>query len=204
MMILPKATAVIALACTGTALCAGPPGKPAGQSSNTGSALIAAATRLQFPNLSTETCPASVSCQDVGAQEKLMLELINADRVDPGNKAETRGRAHPLKWDPRLARAALTHSQDMVARHYFSHVDPKGLSPVERFYYAGVQWTAMGENIAKDPTAVRAEEDFMSEPRFKRNHRANILDSKFNYVGIGIARGPDGLLYVTQDFAQEP
>ena len=203
-MILPKASAVVALACAGTALCAGPAGKPAGKPSNASSSLIAAAPRRPFPNVAAETCPASVSCQDIRPQEKLMLELINADREDPGNKAETRGRAHPLKWDPRLGRAALAHSQDMAARHYFSHVDPKGLSPVERFYYAGVQWTAMGENIAKDPTAMRAEQDFMSEPRFKSNHRANILDSKFNRVGIGIARGPDGLLYVTQDFAQEP
>ncbi|MGH9356476.1 MAG: CAP domain-containing protein [Terriglobia bacterium] len=203
-MILSKATAVVALACAGTALCARPPGKPAAKPSNTGSGLMAAASRLQFPNISTGTCPARLTCQDIESQEKLMLQLINADRIDPGNRAETRGCAHPLTWDPRLARAALAHSQEMAARHYFSHVDPNGQSPIERFYYAGIQWTAMGENIAKDPTAKGAEENFMSEPHFKRNHRANILDSKFNRIGIGIARGPDGILYITQDFAQEP
>lgn len=133
-----------------------------------------------------------------------MLELINADRINPANDPETGGRARPLKWDPKLAQAALVHSEDMAARHYFSHIDPNGQSPVERFYYAGIRWTSMGENIAKDPTVVRAEEAFMSEPRFQPNHRANILSPKFNHVGIGIVRGPDGLLYVTQDFAKEP
>ena len=199
-----KATAVLALALSGTALFAGPPAKPSAQTSTARSALIAAAPRLQLPLFSAADCPGNISCQGMGSRERQMLELINADRTNPANDAETGGRAHPLKWDPKLAQAALAHSEDMATRHYFSHIDPGGQSPVERFYRVGIQWTAMGENIAKDPTVVSAEEAFMSEPRFQPNHRANILSPKFNHVGIGIVRGPDGLLYVTQDFAQEP
>ena len=142
--------------------------------------------------------------REIGSGEKQMLEMINAARSDPANSAETKGRACPLRWDPRLARAALAHSQEMAARHYFGHIDPGGDSPVERIYHAGVQWTALGENIGRGASALTEEANFMSEPPFQPNHRANILSAKFNCVGIGFARGADGLLYVTQDFAQEP
>lgn len=202
-----KVTAVMALVFTGAALYAAPAGKPAARTSNTHSAhsvLIAAAPKLETPDFPAGGCPNSTSCQGIGSREKQMLELINAARIDPANNAETGGRAQPLKWDPKLAQAAIAHSQDMAGQHYFSHIDPNGQSPVERIYQTGVRWVALGENIAKNPSAARAEETFMSEPRFQRNHRANILESKFNCVGIGIVRGPDGLFYVTQDFAEEP
>ncbi len=133
-----------------------------------------------------------------------MLDLINVDRADPANRAETQGQAMPLKWDHKLAVAALEHSNDMAAHHYFSHFTLAGESPVGRFYEAGVQWRAMAENIAKNRSVEQAQAAFMSEPRFKPNHRGNILNPEFNYVGIGIVHGADGFLYITQDFAKEP
>ncbi|MGH9327909.1 MAG: CAP domain-containing protein [Terriglobia bacterium] len=162
--------------------------------------LMASAPAPQFP-LASER--AGSDCQDLSALAEQMLAFVNADRLDPANQAETGGHALPLKWDPRLAQVALAHAQDMIARHYFSHYDPGGQSPVERFYRVGIQWRSMGENIAKNATVASAEAAFMNEPRFQPNHRGNILNQKFNYVGIGIARGPDGSLYITQDFAKE-
>lgn len=162
--------------------------------------LVASAPAPQFPLASEAACS---NCQGLSAMTEQMLVLVNADRLDPANQAETGGHALPLKWDPRLAQVALAHSQDMAARHYFSHYDPQGLSPVERFYHAGIQWRSMGENIAKNSTVAGAEVSFMNEPRFQPNHRGNILNGEFNYIGIGIARGPDGLLFITQDFAKE-
>jgi uncharacterized protein YkwD len=49
---------------------------------------------------------------------------------------------------------------------------------------------------------VQAETLFMNEPKFERNHRGNILNPNYTHVGIGIARGPDGSLYITQEFVQ--
>src|SRR5579875_91641 len=156
-----------------------------------------------FPLLGTPGCLGQSPCQGFDVLEKQMLELLNLDRLNPANRAETGGHALPLQWDPKLAQVALAHSRDMAMHHYFSHVDPNGESPVERFYKVGIQWRSMGENIAKNETIVRAESAFMNEPRFQPNHRGNILNPQFNRVGIGVARGADGLLYVTQDFAQE-
>lgn len=165
--------------------------------------LMAAAAPLEFGSLASAICTEGAACEEMALLEKQMVELINADRLNPANEPETGGRARPLKWDPKLAAAAMIHSASMARRNYFSHVDPDGESPVERFYRAGIQWRSMGENIARDSSVVRAESSFMNEPHFQPNHRGNILNPKFNYVGIGIMRGADGSIYVTQDFAEE-
>jgi len=47
-----------------------------------------------------------------------------------------------------------------------------------------------------------AESLFMNEPKFQHNHRGNILNPSYTHVGIGIVTGPDGSLYITQDFAE--
>jgi uncharacterized protein YkwD len=62
----------------------------------------------------------------------------------------------------------------------------------------------VGENIAIYTSVARAEAAFMNEPRFAKNHRANILSPDFTDGGIGIATGPDGRLYITQDFYAAP
>ena len=61
-------------------------------------------------------------------------------------------------------------------------------------------WQAVGENIAIAASAANAQSAFMNEPRFTQNHRGNILSAAFTEVGIGIVQGPDGRLYITQDF----
>lgn len=132
-----------------------------------------------------------------------MLSLINRDRLAPAYVAETKGEAQPLRWDPRLAAIALAHSEDMIRAHYFSHVEPDNESPVERFYKAGIQWRSMGENIGIGASVAAAQAAFMSEPPAQPNHRGNILNAGFNYVGVGVAQAPDGRVYITQDFAQE-
>lgn len=165
--------------------------------------LVAAATIPQFPLLNKAGCEDGSACSGLTVLAKGMLRLVDADRLNPANVRETDGRALPLKWDPRLAEAALEHSEDMAAHHYFSHYAPNGNSPVERITRTGVQWRSIGENIAKNFTVAAAEAAFMNEPRFEPNHRGNILNAKFNAIGIGIVRGSDGMIYVTQDFAQE-
>jgi uncharacterized protein YkwD len=42
----------------------------------------------------------------------------------------------------------------------------------------------------------------MSEAKFQENHRGNIVNKTFTSVGIGIAVGPDGALYITEEFVQ--
>jgi uncharacterized protein YkwD len=134
--------------------------------------------------------------------EKQTLELINRDRAAPQYQNETRGRARPLLWDDRLAAVARAHSEEMARDGYFGHEAADGASPAARMSLAGIPWTHVGENIASCQSIGQAESTFMDEPKFERNHRWNILNPDYTRVGIGIARGPDGMLYITEDFAQ--
>jgi uncharacterized protein YkwD len=136
--------------------------------------------------------------------EVQMLDLVNHDRTDPSTVQETKGRARPLQWDGRLAEVARLHSEEMAHEGFFGHQGMDGSAPSNRVSRAGIQWRSTGENIAKCRDVAEAEAIFMDEPKFQQNHRGNILNPAFTHIGVGIARGPDGMLYITQEFAQEP
>ena len=136
--------------------------------------------------------------------EVQMLDLVNHDRVDPTTQQETKGRARPLQWDGRLAEVARLHSEEMAHEGFFGHEGMDGSQPSNRVSEAGIQWRSTGENIAKCRDVAEAEAMFMDEPKYQQNHRGNILNSAYTHIGVGIARGPDGTLYITQEFAQEP
>jgi uncharacterized protein YkwD len=138
------------------------------------------------------------------ALEHQMYDLINRDRLDPANTAETGGRAQALRWNATLAAAARAHSRDMLQQRFFAHVDREGRSPGTRVKAAGIEWQAVGENIAIYEKVSSAQAAFMNEPRFGHNHRSNVLDPKYTDVGVGIVEAPDGRYYITQEFVETP
>lgn len=127
-----------------------------------------------------------------------MFELINRDRLNSANGVHLR----PLHWNARLAAIARAHSLDMIRQGYFGHVAPDGQSVIDRLNAARIAWQAEGENIAIAPSVSQAEREFMNEPRFQHNHRWNILNPNYTDVGVGVAKGPHGEYYVTQDFTE--
>jgi uncharacterized protein YkwD len=153
------------------------------------------------PNVEASTC---IPESTVAAEESeiLMWQLINRDRLDANCAEETKGRARPLQWDARLAAVARAHSEEMARNHFFAHTGIDGSEPSMRVSRAGIQWRATGENIAKVDTVAGAEAAFMNEPKFQPNHRGNILNPDYTHVGVGVARGANGMLYITQEFAQ--
>jgi uncharacterized protein YkwD len=92
----------------------------------------------------------------------------------------------------------------MLEQRFFDHVDREGRTLSARINAGGIPGRALGENIAINGTVPGAEAAFMNEPRFQNNHRANILNANYTDVGIGIAQGPNGSLYITQDFVAIP
>jgi uncharacterized protein YkwD len=165
-------------------------------------AFLAAALCLPLAAYSQRYVDTRNSPDETGRLETQMWEMINRDRTAPTQAPETKGRARPLAWDARLAAVARAHSEEMARSGVFSHASSDGSLPSRRVSMAGVQWLSTGENIAKADDVVQAEELFMNEPKFERNHRGNILNPNYTHVGIGIARGQDGSLYITQEFVQ--
>jgi hypothetical protein len=122
------------------------------------------------------------------ASEQQLLQLVNLDRAKEGLTS--------LRMDAKLQEAARQHSQKMAGAHQLSH--QFGDEPVfsRRLENAGAHFSSAGENVAFDQTVEGANDELMHSPP----HRANILNPKFNAIGIGIVRG-GGDIWVTEDFA---
>ncbi len=99
-----------------------------------------------------------------------------------------------LKWDDTLSQIAYLHSEDMDLNKYFSHDSPKYGNLSERLKTADVFYQVAGENIAaKYVDGPAAMEGWLNS----EEHRAALLESKYNYLGVGVYRN-----YFTQDFIE--
>lgn len=136
----------------------------------------------------TGTTSSSTSSASVTTAEKNAVELMNADRRANG--------LSDLKVSAAVTAVARSHAQDMVGRNFFSHTNPDGKTPSDRLEAAGISYSAAGENIAKNTSVQAAETSFMNSS----GHRANILNSNYTTVGIGVAYDSAGNVYVVQDF----
>lgn len=121
--------------------------------------------------------------------EAAMLVLVNEER------AKVNG-LRPLTADGETLEVSRTHSRDMFARSYFSHVSPEGHTPFDRLRVAKLGYRAAGENLALARTLDMAHKGLMNSP----GHRANILNTAFGRVSIGILDGGRYGLMITQTF----
>jgi uncharacterized protein YkwD len=110
---------------------------------------------------------------DAKAEEQ-MLMMVNQERAKRG--------LSDLSMDDHLQLLAREHSQDMVARGYFSHYTPEGMSPFDRMDKAGITYEFAGENLAFSQSTELAMQGLMASP----GHKANILSSNFHKVGVGV------------------
>lgn len=98
-----------------------------------------------------------------------------------------------LKIDNELQKIARIKAQEMVDKNYFSHTSPTYGSPFDMMKSFGISYKSAGENIAGHSSNSGAVEAWMNSS----GHRANILNSSFNYTGIGVVSSPKyGKIYV--------
>ncbi len=108
-----------------------------------------------------------------------LLSATNSQRASNGGLAG-------LTLNSKLAAAAQTKANDMVARNYWSHNTPDGKEPWTFVDAQGYEYQKAGENLAygfenSDATVT----GWMNSP----SHRANILDTAYKEVGFGFANG---------------
>ena len=139
-------------------------------------------------NSTGTTGTTTTSSADVSAAEQKAVELLNADRKANGLSALTASSA--------LTAVARSHAQDMVDRGFFSHTNPDGKTLADRLKAAGISYSAAGENIAQNQSVEAAETSLMNSS----GHRANILNTTYTTVGIGVAYDSQGNVYVVQNF----
>jgi uncharacterized protein YkwD len=123
------------------------------------------------------------------AFEWQLFDLVNATRVKSGLTA--------LRWDGPVADTARKHSVDMAQYQYFNHENLQGFSPFERMDQDGISYSTAGENIAMGQfSSIFAHQALMNS----LGHRKNILQSKWMYLGVGIAFDGNSTPYYAQNF----
>ena len=122
---------------------------------------------------------------NMNSDEKEVFDLINKQRTNNGLPA--------LKNDSEVQRIARIKAQDMVDNNYFSHNSPTYGSPFDMLKSFKVSYKTAGENIAANSSNSSAVTAWMNSS----GHKANILNSSFNYTGIGVVSSPRyGKMYV--------
>lgn len=145
--------------------------------------------------------------------EQLVIELINRARANPAAEAARLGidlnqglpagtvstsPKQPLAPHQLLIDTAAAHSQDMIDRNFFGHVNPDGDDQGDRLDKAGYPWLSCGENLALHLDPLQAHDALFQSP----GHRANLLRDSFREVGVGVAVRPAYGINMTELFAK--
>ncbi len=124
--------------------------------------------------------------------EERLLELLNKER--------SARFLTPLSFAPDFRAVAIEHSKDMASHQKLTHLSTSGKSYLDRLVKAGLFFVEIGENVAASDTfdAEFIHQGFMESPE----HRDNVLNPRYDTVGIGVVISQDRKYYITQDFAQ--
>jgi uncharacterized protein YkwD len=149
-------------------------------------------------------CASANASADQVAKRTLVratLCVLNAERA--------RRDLRPLRLNRRLGAAARRHSRAMARKRFFSHTSPNGATFVDRIrhtgYLSGAHSWHIGENIAYGSGDLSAPRAIGNAWMNSASHRANILNSSFRSIGIGISLGTpsgDGGATYTTDFGR--
>lgn len=153
------------------------------------SELIAANPQIANPDLIFPNQVINIPQQNTQAilLENQVVQLVNNERTSRG--------LSPLASNWELARVARIKSEDMYRNNYFGHESPVYGSPFDMLRNFGIRFTAAAENIAYGQTTAQSVmNSWMNSP----GHRANILNSQFNQIGVGYFNA--GIPYWTQLF----
>jgi hypothetical protein len=119
------------------------------------------------------------------SQASQSLALLNQTRAANG--------LHALSENAALDKIAQQHAAEMVSKNEIFHYYDIG----NRVDAAGVHWNYVGENVGVGPTVSDVHQAFMQSPE----HKQNILYGNYNLIGVGVAVGSDGSVFVAHEFA---
>lgn len=161
--------------------------RPSNNSSNynaPGSKTPVPTPKPEPPASTNPPSPSPTPSGKLTGMEQTMVDLVNQERSKAGLQR--------LNVDMLLVDLARKKSKDMIDRNYFGHTSPTYGSPFDMMKKAGVKYYTAGENLAGAGSVQSAHSMLMASS----GHRANILNPKYNYFGVGIAvGGPYGNMF---------
>lgn len=157
------------------------------------------ATLLLGSNFSASTMPkeppAVVSKVVLTGVEQQFVDKVNAERWDRNLGV--------LSVNPVLVQVARAHSEEMYRKDYFDHISPTPgqKTPMDRYLSTlgtTPKWAFLGENLfycsIVDPQ--RGHKALMGSPK----HKENIVNKRYEQIGVGAYVSPDGRFWVTELF----
>ena len=121
-----------------------------------------------------------------GAPALLASEISSTYLVEQANHDRQEEGLNPLKYNKKLERAAFLKAENMLKLQYWAHYGPNKESPWQFILQSGYTYAYAGENLAKGFSDSQSVHDaWMASP----THRANIMDSQFQEVGIAVVKG---------------
>ena len=120
--------------------------------------------------------------------EQMLYDAVNRERASLGLRQ--------LQWDTALANAARLHTTLLAEHDTLSHRFDGEADLQTRLRLAGARFSLVAENVAQAPDVSTLHIAWMNSAP----HRANILDSQVDSIGIAIERRGEEY-YATQDFA---
>jgi uncharacterized protein YkwD len=128
-------------------------------------------------------------------EEQRFMDLVNYERATRGLSV--------LRLDPVLVEVSRKHSKEMCDLNYFNHVSPTpGMRTALNRYLAAIprrpNWAYLGENLfyCSIVDVNRGHTCLMES----HSHRENILNPKFERIGVGTYSDAKGQFWVTQMF----
>jgi uncharacterized protein YkwD len=146
--------------------------------------LLVQAHSPNYQNAVTSNIYRAVVFADFTSWRTQLLNEVNADRASYSVGA--------LSSDPCLNTVAQFHAQNMADLRFFSHYNLDGWSPWDRMSYYGVTYYTAGENIAVGQDLPQEVENAWMN---SSGHKANILNSSFQRIGLGIVQCQPGDMY---------
>lgn len=107
-----------------------------------------------------------------------VIKYVNDARQERG--------AAELMESEKLMDVAEAKLADMIKNKYFAHTSPSGLSPWHWFSKAKYDYQYAGENLAINFLTAEEQQKAWME---SEAHRKNILNSKYQEIGIAIGAG---------------
>lgn len=107
-----------------------------------------------------------------------VIEETNAERAKSGLPA--------LVLNQQLNQAAEAKARDMFDEQYWAHYSPSGKSPWEFMKAAQYTYYVAGENLARD---FLQTDDMMTAWMNSPTHRENIVNPKYQEIGIAVLDG---------------
>ena len=97
------------------------------------------------------------------------------------------GNLPALAENSTLDKEAAAKLADMFAQQYFEHINPQGHGPDYLAKTYGYDYIAIGENLALGN--FKNDEDLLTAWMNSPGHRANILNFKYQQIGVAVGQG---------------